>query len=54
LRKVLGDDYDKLTPVQLTDVVEDLLEYEKKEALALRLTKTLWNRAREGQRTGPM
>ena len=39
LRRGLGDDYEKLSPEQLVDIVEDLLEYEKKDALALRLTK---------------
>jgi CRISPR-associated endonuclease Csn1 len=39
LRKVLGNDYEKLSPEQVADAVEDLLEYEKKDALALRLTR---------------
>jgi CRISPR-associated endonuclease Csn1 len=39
LRNVLGDDYDKLSPEQLTALVEDLLEYEKQDALARRITK---------------
>ena len=34
LRKVLGDDYENLSPEQLVDTVEDLLDYEKKDALA--------------------
>ena len=37
LRKVLGDDYEKLSPEQVANIVEDLLEYEKKDALARRL-----------------
>jgi CRISPR-associated endonuclease Csn1 len=37
LRNVLDGDYEKLTSEQLTNIVEDLLEYEKKEALARRL-----------------
>ncbi len=39
MRKVLGDEYEKLSPEQLTGVVEDLLEYEKPDALARRLAK---------------
>ena len=39
IRGVLGDDYGKLSPEQLAGLVDDLLEYEKKEALARRLTK---------------
>ena len=39
LRKVLGDHYDTLTPEQLCRIVDDLLEYEKKDALARRLVK---------------
>jgi len=39
LREVLGDDYDRLSPEQLAEIVEDLLEYEKPDALAKRLTK---------------
>ena len=38
LRKILGDDYEKLSSEQLVGVVEDLLEYEKPDALARRLT----------------
>ena len=34
-----GDEYEKLSPEQLTGVVEDLLEYEKPDALARRLAK---------------
>ncbi len=37
LRKVLGDDYEKFSPEQLAGIVEDLLDYEKKDALAQRL-----------------
>ena len=33
----MGDDYDKLTTEQVADVIDDLLEYEKKDALARRL-----------------
>ena len=52
LRKVLGDDYEKLSPEQLADIVEDLLEYEKKDALARRLTNRYGIAAGEGRRTG--
>lgn len=38
LRNVLGDDYDRLAHEQLTALVDDLLEYEKEDALVLRLT----------------
>jgi CRISPR-associated endonuclease Csn1 len=38
LRKVLGDDYDKLTQDQLSAIIDDLIAYEKKEPLARRLT----------------
>ncbi len=37
LRKVLGADFEKLSPGQLSDIVDDLLEYEKPAALAARL-----------------
>lgn len=37
LRKVLHDDYDKLTQEQLSAIIDDLLAYEKKTALADRL-----------------
>lgn len=39
LRKVLGDDYDKFAPEQLAGIIDDLLEYEKKDALAQRLVR---------------
>ena len=39
LRKVLGDQYDKLATEQLAWIVEDLVAYEKKDAMAQRLVK---------------
>ncbi|MCE5268630.1 MAG: type II CRISPR RNA-guided endonuclease Cas9 [Planctomycetaceae bacterium] len=39
LRKVLGNDFDRLTPAQVACIVEDLLEYEKEDKLAERLTR---------------
>lgn len=39
IRGIIGDDYEKLSPERLAALVDDLLEYEKKEALARRLTK---------------
>ncbi len=39
LRKVLDDDYDKFTPDQLARIIDDLLAYEKPDALARRLVK---------------
>jgi CRISPR-associated endonuclease Csn1 len=39
LRKVLGDDYDKLSQEQFVGVIDDILEYEKEEALMQRLVK---------------
>ena len=49
LRKVLGDDYEKLSSEQLIGVVEDLLEYEKPDALAA-IGKPLRNRTGQGRR----
>ena len=37
LRKVLGGDYEKLSGEQLAGLVDDLIAYEKKDALARRL-----------------
>lgn len=39
IRKVLEDDYDKLSSEQLLGIIDDLLAYEKKEALACRLVE---------------
>ena len=39
LRKFLGNEYERLSATQLTNIVEDLLEYENKDALARRLAK---------------
>ncbi len=36
LRNILGADYEKFTPEQLSDIVDDLLEYEKRDALVER------------------
>ena len=52
LRKVLGDDYEKLSPEQLVDIVDDLLEYEKKDALGPAADQPLRNRPAKAERVG--
>jgi CRISPR-associated endonuclease Csn1 len=39
LKKVLGDNYNKFPPDQLASIVQDLWEYENREALSVRLTR---------------
>ena len=39
LKNELGDELDKLTPEQLANMIKDLIEYEKKEALEKRLVE---------------